>query len=255
MNNGDFIEISFEMRAGADKKLISTSKEELAKENNIYDEKKKYRDIVMIVGQDGLFKEINDSFLNAEVGKEYEVVVPAKDAYGERDPKNIKVVPMREFQKNNINPEVGQQVNIGNKIGKVITVTPGRVLIDYNHELAGKDIYYKYEVKKVVTDPVEKVKALIDMDYNDSSEFDVKINENIEITIPENAKFDAYWVDAKYRLVNDIRKYLPDYDVYIKEFYKKEEKKEEKPEEQKNSEKTENNEKPENNENNVKETQ
>ena len=40
MNDGDFIELSFEMRAGQEKKLISTSKEDLAKQENIFDDKK-----------------------------------------------------------------------------------------------------------------------------------------------------------------------------------------------------------------------
>ncbi|WP_337860348.1 peptidylprolyl isomerase [Ferroplasma sp.] len=232
MNDGDFIELSFEMRAGQDKKLISTSKEDLAKKEDIFDDKKKYRDAVIVIGTDGLFKEINDSFRHAEIGKEYEVTVPAKDAYGMRDNKNIKVVPMREFQRNKINPELGKEVNINNKAGRIISVTPGRVLIDYNHELAGKDLYYKYQVNKVIDDLEGKVNAIIDMDYTDSDNFVVEIeNDSIGIQIPEDAKFDVNWVDSKYKIVNDIRKYIPDRDIIVKELYKKEEKKEGTPKE------------------------
>jgi FKBP-type peptidyl-prolyl cis-trans isomerase 2 len=228
MNDGDFIELSFEMRAGQDKKLISTSKEDLAKKEDIFDDKKKYKNAVIVIGTEGLFKEINDSFKQAEIGKEYEVTVPAKDAYGMRDNKNIKVVPMREFQRNKINPEIGKEVNINNKVGKIISVTPGRVLIDYNHELAGKDLYYKYQVIKVIDDVKEKVNAIIDMDYTDSEEFSVFIdNDLISIQIPENAKFDVNWIDSKFKIANDIRKYIPGKDVEIKELYKREEKKEE----------------------------
>ena len=228
MNDSDFIELSFELRAGQDKKLISTTKEDVAKADNIFDEKKKYKDAVIIVGSEGLFKEINESFKNAETGKEYEVLVPAKDAYGLRDNKNIKVVPMREFQRNKINPEMGKEVNINNKVGRIISVTPGRVLIDYNHELAGKDLYYKYEIKKTINDVDGKVKAIIDMNYSISDNFEVTVDNNtINMQIPEEAKFDINWVDSKYKIVNDVRKYLPDNDIIIKELYRKEEKKEE----------------------------
>ena len=234
MNDGDFIELSFEMRAGQDKKLISTSKEDLAKKEDIFDDKKKYKNAVIVIGTEGLFKEINDSFKEAEVGKEYEVTVPAKDAYGMRDNKNIKVVPMREFQRNKINPEIGKEVNINNKSGKIISVTPGRVLIDYNHELAGKDLYYKYQVVKIIDDIKDKVNAIIDMDYTDSEDFTVNIeNDLISIQIPENAKFDVNWIDSKFKIANDIRKYIPDKDVEIKELYKREDKKEETSEEPK----------------------
>ncbi len=243
MNDGDFIELSFEMRAGQEKKLISTSKEDLAKQENIFDDKKKYKNAVIVIGTEGLFKEINDSFKQAEIGKEYEVVVPAKDAYGMRDNKNIKVVPMREFQRNKINPEIGKEVNINNKVGKIITVTPGRVLIDYNHELAGKDLYYKYQIVKVIDDLAGKVNSIIDMDYSDSENFVVEIeNDSIGIQIPEEAKFDVNWIDAKYKTVNDIRKYIPGKDIVVKEIYKKEEKSEEKTENapvEKSEEKTE----------------
>ncbi len=228
MNDGDFIELSFELRAGADKKLISTSKEDVAKSENIFDDKKKYKDVVLIIGNEDMFKEINESFKSAEIGKEYEVVIPAKDAYGLRDNKNIKVVPMREFQRNKINPEMGKEVNINNKIGKIISITPGRVLIDYNHELAGKDIYYKYEIKQSIMDGKAKVQAIIEMYYNLSENFILSIENNvIDIQIPDEAKFDVIWLDAKYRIANDIRKYLPDNDILIKELYVKEEKKEE----------------------------
>ena len=194
---------------------------------DIFDDKKKYKNAVIVIGTEGLFKEINDSFKEAEVGKEYEVTVPAKDAYGMRDNKNIKVVPMREFQRNKINPEIGKEVNINNKSGKIISVTPGRVLIDYNHELAGKDLYYKYQVVKIIDDIKDKVNAIIDMDYTDSEDFTVNIeNDLISIQIPENAKFDVNWIDSKFKIANDIRKYIPDKDVEIKELYKREEKKE-----------------------------
>ncbi len=257
MNDGDFIELSFEMRAGQDKKLISTSKEDLAKEENIFDDKKKYKNAVIVIGTDGLFKEINDSFKQAEIGKEYEVTVPAKDAYGMRDNKNIKVVPMREFQRNKINPEIGKEVNISNKVGRIISVTPGRVLIDYNHELAGKDLYYKYQISKVIDDLKEKVNAIIDMDYSDSDNFVVEIeNDSISIQIPEEAKFDINWIDSKYKIVNDARKYIPDMDIVVKELYRKEEKKEEKKEDapvENTEQKTEDSK--ENQKDNVKETQ
>ncbi len=72
------------------------------------------------------------------------------------------------------------------------------------------------------------------MDYTDSEEFTVNIeNDLISIQIPENAKFDVNWIDSKFKIANDIRKYIPDKDVEIKELYKREDKKEETSEEPK----------------------
>jgi peptidylprolyl isomerase len=227
MNDGDFIKINFEMYVGDDKKLVSTNKEQLAKDNDIYDEKLHYREAVLIVGSEGLFNDINESFKSAEVGKEYEVTISPENAYGLRDPKNIKVHTVREFQRHEIDPVPGQEITLGNRRGRIISVTPGRVLVDYNHQWAGKSVYYKYNVIAKVDSDVEKVRALIDYNYNQDSE-DFKVESKAKaytITIPEEAKFDPVWIEAKYRLINDVRKYLPGKDIKIEEVYKGEEEK------------------------------
>jgi peptidylprolyl isomerase len=51
------------------------------------------------------------------------------------------------------------------------------------------------------------------------------------ISVPEDAKFDPVWLNAKYLVVNDIRKYLPDTDISIRELYLKTPKEEEHKEE------------------------
>lgn len=237
MNDGDFIKINFEMYVGEDKKLVSTNSEQLAKDNDIYDEKLTYKEAVLIVGSENLFNEINESFKNGEVGKEYEVTIAPENAYGVRDPKNIKVHTVREFQRHEIDPVPGQEITLGNRKGRIISVTPGRVLVDYNHQWASKPVLYKYTIIGKVDSNDEKVKALIDYNYNlDSEKFEVKIKgKNIRIVAPEESKFDPMWIEAKYRLVNDVRKYLPHFDVEIVEVYKGEEEKpkeEEKPAEE-----------------------
>ncbi len=243
MNDGDFIKLNFEMYVGEDKKLVSTNNEQLAKDNDIYDEKVHYREAVLIVGSENLFNEINESFKSAETGKEYEVTITPENAYGLRDSKNIKVHTVREFQRHEIDPIPGQEITLGNRRGKVISVTPGRVLVDYNHQWAGKPVLYKYTISGKVDSDAEKVRALIDYNYSvDSEKFEVSVkSKNIEITAPEESKFDPLWLEAKYRLVNDVRKYLPHFDVKIVEVYKGEEepKEEEKPEPTKSSEKKE----------------
>ena len=227
MNDGDFIKVNFEMYVGEDRKLVSTNNKDLAKEKDIFDEKQNYRDAVLIVGSENIFKEINESFKNSEEGKEYEVEIKASDAYGLRDPKNIKVHTFREFQRQNIEPSIGQEVSLNGRRGKVVSITPGRIIVDYNHQWAGKDVYYKYTVLGKVEDKPGKVKALIDYNYNvDSETFEVKDSDSeIEIVVPEQTKFDPMWLESKYRIVNDIRKYLPGNNVKLSEVYKAEEQK------------------------------
>ena len=251
MNDGDFIKLDYEMSVGDEKKIVATNLEKVAKDNGIFDEKMRYRDAVLVVGSENIFKEINESFKNAEVGKETEVSIKSEDAYGARDPKNIRVHTIREFQRHNIDPVIGEEITLNNKQGRVMSVTPGRVLVDYNHQWAGKDVYYKYTVKEVIIDKLEKIKSIVDMNYTmepEKFEFSLKGDEAV-IVIPEEAKFDPVWIESKFRIVNEVRKYLPDVDVSIVEKYlkpekpeeekKEEEQKEEAPAEEKKEEKVE----------------
>jgi len=235
MNNGDFLKIDYEVRAGEEKKLVDTSIEALAKENDVYHEHRKYGDEVIVVGSDKQFPEINESLEKSEEGKEYEVIIPAEKAYGLRDNKNIKVHTVREFQRQEINPVVGQEISLNNRRGKVLSVTPGRVLVDYNHPLAGKTIYYKYKVNQVIQDPAEKLLSIVHMYYQPEKEdFSCSVEDgNAIINVPEDAKFDPVWLNAKYLVVNDVRKYLPEEDISVREFYKKTPKEEEHKEEPK----------------------
>ena len=221
MNSGDFIKIDYSMRVGDDKKLVSTSSEQLAKDNSIFNENTKYGPIAVVVGADQVFKKIDDSFKDAQIDKEVEVMLNPEEAYGARDPKNIKVHSYIEFKRQNIDPVPGQEIYLNHRRGKVLSVTPGRVLVDYNPPHAGKTIVYSYTLRSVISDPKDKVQALIEMNYPASDAvFTVSSEgETIRIEVPEASKFDPVWMEAKFRLVNEIRKYLPGYTISIVENY------------------------------------
>ncbi len=239
MNNGDFIRIEYEMRAGDDNRLVATNNEELAKQSEIYQEDVHYGPSTVIVGSENLLAKVNESFLSAEKDKEVVVEMTPAEGFGDRDPKNIRVHTYREFQKNNIDPAVGNEIVLNNRRGRILSVTPGRVLVDYNHQWAGRKIEYRYKVVEVIEGDVEKVKALIDMYYAyRSDQFEIKEGKNkIDITIPENSKFDPAWIEAKFEIVNQTRSHIKEKDIYIIEKYEKppEEKAEEPPAEEKPS--------------------
>ncbi len=241
MNNGDFIKIEFELRTQDDGKLLATNKEELAKQNDIYNEEMHYGPSVIIVGSDNLLKKVNESFLTAEPDKEVRVEMSPQDAYGERDPKNIKVHTYREFEKNHIDPEVGKEIILNNRRGKVLSVTPGRILVDYNHQWAGKKVVYIYTIKDVLKTDMEKMKALVDMYYSyKSDQFTLEETpDKISITIPEGAKFDAAWMEAKFEIINQARNHIKGKDFVIVEIYEGSKPEEKQPTDEENKEKSE----------------
>ncbi len=223
MNNGDFVKIDFELRAGEDKKLYVTNVEEVARANDIYSEEKRYGDSYGIVGTDSFLKKVNESLLSAEIGKEYEIEIPPEEAYGVRDPKNIRIHTVREFQRQNVEPEVGKDVFLGGRQGRIISVTPGRVMVDYNNRFAGRTIYYKYKVLEVLEKVEDKVKAILLMNYtSEAAKFPISVEgEEIRIEISDESKFDHLWFDLKFRIVNEIRERLKDFSVLLVERYPK----------------------------------
>ncbi len=236
MKKGDIIRWEYEAWIVENEKeeLFDTTKEELAKEHGIHDPNLRYGPMVSIVGIGRLIKGMEEELLKAEVGKEYEITIPPEQAYGERDPKLVKIHSYRELARQKIEPEVGKEVIINNKRGRIVTVTPGRVVIDFNHPLAGKTLKYKFKIVEKVEGEVDKVRAIIEMDYGkeiDNFKIELK-NDDIIIELPDVCKYDNNWGIAKYAIVGDIRDYVANKNVKFVEVYpKKEEPKEERSEE------------------------
>ena len=227
MRKGDIIRWEFEAWVVEDGEeiLFDTTKEDLAKEHGIHDPNIKYGPMVSVVGVGRLIKGIDEKLLKARVGKEYEVVIEPKDAYGERDPKLVKIHSYRELARQKIEAEVGKEVVINNKRGRIVTVTPGRVVVDYNHPLAGKTLKYRYKVVERIEDDAEKVRAIIEMDYGkDVDKFGIEIQgDEITIELPDVCKYDSNWAIAKYAIVGDIRDYVGNKDIKFIEVYPKKE--------------------------------
>jgi len=58
---------------------------------------------------------------------------------------------------------VGLQVNIDDMMGTIRSVSGGRIIVDFNHPLSGKDIQYKLRVARIVDDDAEKINSVVKM--------------------------------------------------------------------------------------------
>jgi FKBP-type peptidyl-prolyl cis-trans isomerase 2 len=211
--------------------LFDTTNEALAKEQNIYNEKMVYGPQPLIVGKGRLFPGLDEHMLKAEVGKEYELVIPAEKGAGPRDPKLVELHPVREFLKQEIEPRVGLEVTVKNRPAIITAVTAGRVRIDFNNKLAGRSLKYKYKVVEKPTEKKEIVEQVLKMAYGTNEGFEVEHHgANFKIKLPDSCKYDQKWFIAKYRVVTDLREVLAaDTVSFIEEYAKPEKKAEEKP--------------------------
>ncbi|MDH3366056.1 MAG: peptidylprolyl isomerase [Thermoplasmata archaeon] len=210
--------------------LFDTTDESLAKEKEIFDEKMIYGPQPLIIGKGRLFPGLDEHMLKAEIGKEYEVVVPPEKGAGPRDPKLVELHPMREFLKQEIEPQVGMEVTVRNRRATIVAMTAGRVRIDFNNKLAGRTLKYKYKLVNKPSKPKEIAELLLKMSYGTAEGFDVHHHgQDYKVTLPDACKYDQKWLLAKYRVVTDMRDVLDAETVSFIEEYTKPKPKEEEP--------------------------
>ena len=235
---GDLVLAEFDGWIQESDELFDTTDESLAKEKEIFDEKMVYGAQPLIVGKERLFPGLDEHMLKAEIGKEYEVVIPPEKAAGPRDPKLVELHPMREFLRQDIEPQVGMEVTVRNRRATIIAMTAGRVRIDFNNKLAGRTLRYKYKVVSKPKKPKEIVEHLLKMSYGTSEGFEVEHHgKDYKLTLPDACKYDQKWLLAKYRVVTDLREVLDAGTVSFVEEYTKPKEKEEKAEPAKDSKK------------------
>lgn len=221
---GDIVLMDFDGWIADSDELFDTTNAQTAQDNNVFNEKVEYKPLPILVGGGRIFEGLDEAIESAEIGKETEVVIPAEKAAGQRDPKLVEMISMREFLKQDIEPHVGMEINIRNRPGIITAVTPGRVRVDFNRPLAGKELKYKFTVVSKIEGDEEKVKAVLDMDYGTSEGFEVTVEDKvISIVLPDVCKYDQKWLLAKYRIVADLREAMSATNVrFIEEYVKAE---------------------------------
>lgn len=208
MKDGDIVRLDYQAWVAEGDELLETTDEDLAREHDIYDGGRVYGPVPVILGSNSLVDGLEEAVLKAEVGTEETVEVPPEKGYGERDPEDVQIMSRREFRRMDIEPEPGIEVTIRNRRGRVISVTPGRVRVDFNPPLAGKTLRYVFTVTDHLTDAADQVEAILAAAYSRShaEDFEVHVDEETaRIVVPDIAKFDPAWFQAKAEVVDKIR--------------------------------------------------
>ncbi len=218
IKQGDFIKISYTAKL-EDGTVIDTTDEKVAKEYGIYDENGRYGDIVIVVGEGNVVKGLDEQLVGKEVGFKGEIVVPPEKAFGEYDPKKREIVSIRKFPER---PKPGQRVRLGNRVGTVERVIGRRVIVDFNHPLAGKTIIFDIEIKEKVEKLEEKIKALFVMYTGLDVEVEVS-DSTARVLIPKGASLNQIFVIGKYDAVSKAFKLLNIETIEIVEKFVKEE--------------------------------
>jgi len=115
----------------------------------IVDSNKGQAPLEFIAGKGQIIPGLEKEVEKMEVGEEKTVVVPASEAYGEYNPEMVQELPRDQFQ--GIDLQKGMTLYGQTPDGQTIAVTvkdfdDQKVIIDYNHPLAGEELTFDVKV-------------------------------------------------------------------------------------------------------------
>ncbi|MBW2965790.1 peptidylprolyl isomerase [Candidatus Woesearchaeota archaeon] len=172
----DFVEVEYTGKTKEDNIIFDTTDEKTAKENNFHSQGMEYGPVAVCVGEGQILKGLDEEVEGKEIGKEYTIELSPEKAFGKKDVKLIKMIPISAFKKQNIEPQPGLQVNIDGVLGLIRRVGGGRCLVDFNHPLSGKEVVYTLKINKIVTDDKEKIKSYLKLALHLKAEVEIKEN-------------------------------------------------------------------------------
>jgi FKBP-type peptidyl-prolyl cis-trans isomerase SlyD len=198
LKKNDFIEINFTGKTKEGSVFDSNIEEDLREINEGRERPVEVKPFRFSLGQGMFLKGIDEFLIGKEISKEgksqFDIELSPEKAFGNRNQKLIQMIPMKTFREHGIRPMKGVSFNFDGRAGKVLAVSGGRVIVDFNHVLAGKTIDYKIEVLRKIEDVKEKVESLNDFFFRKEIPFEIKDKillldfENIEQPFKQIAK-------------------------------------------------------------------
>lgn len=148
---GDTVKVDYV--GTTDGKLFDTSIKEEAEKAGIYNEGRAYEPLEFEVGAGQMIKGFDKAVEGMEVGEEKTIEIPPEEAYGEHNPELVKDLPISALKAKGVMPEAGQRIELmtpqGPLAAEVKEVTDEKIILDLNHELAGKTLTFKITLREV----------------------------------------------------------------------------------------------------------
>lgn len=158
VNKNEFVEIKFTGNV-LDGEIFDTNiKEDAEKINLKIDEKP----MIICIGQEMILPSLDKDIEGKELGKKYSITLSPEKAFGNRRKELIRLVPKNIFDSQKVDVRSGMTLALDNNLVKIISVSGGRVLVDFNNPLSGKTVVYNYQIKERITDINKKVNSILD---------------------------------------------------------------------------------------------
>ncbi len=224
----EFFKIEYTGKIKRTGRIFDTTDKEKAKEEDIYNEKFNYGSKT-ITDEEEMVEGVIEALKDMDEEQEKTIELPPEKAYGKRDPSKVDMVPKKDFEDTKVNPAPGLRVLLDGKPAKIQTVSGGRVRVDFNNPLAGKNLKYDLKLIEKIKEDEEKAgslsKKLLDLE-EDEIDTEEKEENEIVIKIPEDT-IEEDEEEIKDKLKEEIKENTDYEEVEIRETEKEEDEEEE----------------------------
>ena len=198
ITEGDYIRLEY--TGSVDGIVFDSTSAEKAREAGIENPSATYGPIMVRVGSGHVIPGLDDALVGREPGDEAEIDVMPEMGFGEYRRDLVEGIPVKKFGEK---VQVGSRVKNENREGVVRDIIGGRAIVDYNTDLAGKDLHYTFTVIEIVEDGVERARGLVRLYAGRELEatFDSGI---LTFELPPGIGYDRRWVLWKPTIVRDI---------------------------------------------------
>ncbi len=223
MQAGSIVEINYTGKVVVSGEVFESTVEKKAIEAGIFNKDHSYGPFAVIIGEGDVLKGLDNALLEMKVGEERTVSVKPAEGWGERSSTNIAVVPLQQFRLKKIAPVPGLVVELNGKQARVQSVSGGRVRVDFNHPLAGKDLEYELKIEREINQPKEQVEALYKKYFFMVPDAEKKLvvgKEEVEVTL--SPRYSANLGPLKNLFSEMISKHVKGFEKvrFVEEFVK-----------------------------------
>lgn len=215
----DFVEVEYTGKL-MDGTVFDTTSRSVAEQHHLPAENREFRPATVCIGEKQLLPGLDDALIDKEIGQEYTIPLSPEQAFGKRDIKKVRIVPGSIFREHKLEPHPGLQVDLDGEIGIISNVSGGRVIVNFNHPLAGKEVSYTFKIIREITSPEEQLQSYLTATFHLPA-------EKIKVEIKEEKALIQLPVDLPLPLTDMLIKKLQEL-IKVKEitFVKEEKKKE-----------------------------
>lgn len=213
IQKSNFIIVEYTGKVKETGEVFDTTSEETAKENKLFKEGDIYEPKLVVVGEGWVLKALDEALLTFKLNKKDSVEIPPENAFGNRDPEKVKLVPLKRLAARGINPKLGAQIEYDKRLATVRTMGSGRVTLDFNPPLAGKTLVYDITVQNKLKTDEEKISALIHrrIPTVEAEKFTFSVDKKeVIVNIPDEALYVDGIQLAKRGIAFDVQRFLPD---------------------------------------------